>query len=450
MKNNHLLHRILLVALITSGISNFVPAYSQEETIITENYWWESFGDSTLNLLESAAIESNYNLRGAVKKIEASKQSVRQVMAQYYPTIGIATGYDFDHSSGAEVRPYATGQTESFFHLGLNLSWEIDLFGRISQKVKGAKADLKATKYEADAVALTLSADVATDYTMYKMYEAQLNIARKSLEAQKVDYKLAVDKYEAGLVSKYDVAQAKNMLNTTVLKVPTIESNVATMRNALKTLTGLGEVELQTILNRGKQLQPISPDLSSLNPEILVNRPDLASSRSQISSMASQVGLAQKDWLPTLSLNASGATASHNIRNLFQHNSYTYAITPTLSWTLFSGFSRSATIAEAKANLESQIEDYRMSLSQALEEVKNADENMNAAHKQLVLYDDVVISAKEMLEIATERYRLGLVGFGDISGAELGLLDYLTNREAAQANKVTAIINLWKALGGKY
>lgn len=420
--------------------------FSSDE--LREEQWWHNFNDKSLTALISSAIYNNYNLQAAVRRIEASRQMLKSTYSAYYPTISINAGLDFNKDSDKQKLPYVKENDNSSFNIGATLNWEIDIFGRVAQKVKGSKASVNISRIEYEAMMLSIAAEVAENYSEMRMYERQLNMAKTHISSQTEMLRIVEARYEAGLVSKLDVAQARNSLNSTRLMIPGLQSNIVITRNALATLCGVSEDILDSMIDSNSETQIVPPPGIGSPADLIRRRPDVVEAEQQISLLTSNLGIAKKDWLPVLSVSATAVTQAHALGDLFGFRSLHYSVVPQLSWTLFDGFSRSATIAEAKLQLEAEMDTYNMTLLMAVQEVNNSLASYETANRELQLYKEVIKDSQEVLKLATERYKLGLTDFSDVATAQISLLSQQTSYETAKANCFNSVVTLYKALGG--
>ncbi len=425
------------------------PVFSSASMSDCED-WWLTFKDPTLNRVEALARNNNFNLHSALKRIEASRQILRQTYSAYYPTVSLFAGYDIDRDSGREALPYSNSQTNTFFQLGASVSWEIDIFGRVRQKAKAVKADIEVSRLEYEALQLSLEAEVAIQYVNILMYKQQREVALTHLKSQEDILAIAEARYKAGLVSKLDVAQAKSLVSSTRLLVPQYTSRMTSAINSLATLCGVRNTDIQKMMEDASMPHLTVPLQVGIPGDLIRRRPDVAEAEKQIESLADQMGVAKKAYLPSLSLNATLGTSSHEAKYLFGSNSFNYEINPTLSWTLFDGFSRSASVAEAKAKMEAEIESYNMTLTTALQEVEDAMQNYIAAGRELTLYSDVLDNSQEVVDLSLERYRHGLTDFTDVANAQITYLQNHTTYQTARATLFSCIVRLYKSLGGGF
>ncbi|MDE6810993.1 MAG: TolC family protein [Muribaculaceae bacterium] len=412
--------------------------------------WWHGFDDPILSRLETLGVRNNYNIKAMLKRIEAARQMLRQIKSGYYPTLSLSIGYNANRDSGRESVPYATAQPATFFTAGATMSWEIDIFGRIAEKAKAENANIDVTRLEYEGMLLSLSAEIASNYSAFRMYEQQLSVAMSHLKSQEDILNIAEARYKAGLVSKLDVAQAKNMVSTTRLLIPKYRALLTSARNALATLCGVNSVEIDKMVGQGDMPHLMSPLQVGVPADLIRRRPDVAEAEAQIENIAAKLGVSKKQYLPSLTIDATIASTAHEAKYFFGDHSLTFSVTPTLNWTLFDGFSREAAVAQIRAEMESQIETYNYTLTTAVQEVEDAMQLYIAAGRELTLYADVLENSNEVVSLSLERYRHGLTDFTDVANAQISYLQNHTNYQSARANLFNCIVNLYKALGGGY
>ena len=182
--------------------------------------------------------------------------------------------------------------------------------------------------------------------------------------------------------------------------------------------------------------------------ELLRRRPDIVEAEYELASYAAALGLAKRDFLPTLSLNGTIGTGAHSAGDLFSRNSLTYSIEPTLTWTIFDGMSRRANMASARQQMEIGIESYNNTVMTAVEEVDNAITTYAGTLRNLDILDDVVTQSRKSLDLSLDLYKRGLSPFNNVVTAQMNLLEYQNSVVTASGNALTALITLYEALGG--
>ena len=187
------------------------------QTLPTEDKWWQNFNDKTLDTLMSIAIENNYDLQIALKRIALAKSSIKIVQGGYYPAISFDTGWTKDRISG---------KTENAFNMGVNYNWEIDLFGKITSQVNAKKAMWKASKSQYDGTMVSLCANIATAYINLRTWQTQFLVAQTHLDAQKRILDMTEARYKSGLASMLDVSQAKTVYMSTMSTISPLKANI--------------------------------------------------------------------------------------------------------------------------------------------------------------------------------------------------------------------------------
>lgn len=424
----------------------YEPDFSQ--TTPNEDKWWKTFNDATLNRLISEAVENNYNVLAAQQRIKAAAQMSRATKAGYYPTLSVSAGYNVDKMAGAISNPVVPTSTENYLSLGLSMSWEIDVFGRIQAQLKSDKANYEATVAEYDATLVSLVSNVAKAYFQLRLAQAELAIAQKNITEYEELLHIAQTRNDVGLSPMVDVVQARIVVEQTKATMPSIKADISTYINEIATLLGVYPDKLQYLGDVSPL--PEAPEAGYVgNPQSLLRRrPDIVEAEKQLAQYAAKIGIAKKDFLPTLSLSAGVGTESHSLKDMFGKNSFYYNVMPTLSWTIFDGMARNAQLAEARYAFEAQIDSYNLTVMTAVQEVNNAMISLQAVTEQLTYYEMILKDAKRNLELESDRYRQGLTDFSDVANAEVTLLTYENNVVSAKASKLAALVTLYTALGG--
>lgn len=417
--------------------------FTQEvtQTLPSDDPWWKTFGDPTLDSLISMGIDNNYNVSQALHRREIARQAIRQAQSGYYPTVGVSAGYTRSHT-GRSIDSDA-------FSAGANFNWEVDVFGRITSQVKSKRAAYDASRAEYVATMVSITADIATYYVNYLVLQNKIAVAHEHIDYQKRVVEIAEARHEAGLVSKLDVAQAKTVLYSTQATLPALQAKSSQTLNALATLLGVYASDLAPAIKPDAKLpsyQQIIP--VGVPANLLRRRPDIAQAEAQLAQDAAAIGIAKKDFLPTLTLQGTLGWGSDRIGGMFDSNHFTYSIAPTLSWTLFDGFSRKAAVAQAKEQMMAGIDAYNLTVMTAYTEVENAMTSYNAAVESLELDRAVFQQSHEAFSLAMDQYKEGLSAFTNVVNAQIDWLNCANSLVSAHGDALIALIDLYKALGG--
>lgn len=426
---------------------NYQSAYSQK--LPTEDEWWKTFGDNTLDSLIDMAEKENYNLAAALQRIEMAKKTLEVAKSAYFPTVNVSAGWQKGQTSGASGPVVAKSSPYDYFSLGASMQWEVDIFGRITQNVKSQKAAFNASKAEYDGTMVALAANVAKAYINLRTYQNEMEVAQRHLDEQEKVLIIVEARYKAGIGSMLEVSQSRTVVASTKASIPPLKAMIESSINSLALLTARYPDEIFAWLSEPAPMPKVVYGAQLGVPaDLLRRRPDIVQAEYQLAQYAAQVGIAKKDFLPTLSIAGSVGTQAHNAKNLFGEHSMYWEVNPTLSWTLFDGLARNYRTAEAKAQLEAAIDSYNYTVMNAVIEVYNATSTFKSTMETITLTGDVIKQSKQSLDLAMERYKKGLSPLNNVVDAQIS---YLTNQDSqitAQGKALTAVVNLYEALGG--
>ena len=425
----------------------YAPGFDQ--TLPADDNWWQMFGDTTLDSLIVLGADNNYDVLQAMRRIEIARQTLRQTRSDYFPSLSVGAGWNKSRVSGMTGDIPTDAATSSRFSLSLDMNWEIDVFGRITTAAKGKKAAYRASRAEYAATSVSICARIATAYMQLRTLQAQKAVLMQHIASQQHVDSLTVARFEAGLASKLDVAQARTTLYSTRASMTAIETSITTTINALAVLTGMFPQQIAPWLMKEAPM----PDYHQLVTvgvpmELLRRRPDVVSAEYSLAEATAAAGVAKKDFLPTLSIAGSIGTAAHNAGDLFSHQSLTYTIAPTLSWTIFDGFSRSAASAIAREQMHAAIDNYNLTILTAVQEVDNAMATYANDLRYIDLMTRTVQEATESYNLSINLYKNDLASFINVSNAQINLLQYANELVLARGQALAALINLYQALGG--
>lgn len=417
----------------------------------SDDPWWKSLGDPILTSLINTAEEKNFNLLAAVKRVDASRQSLLRVRSGYFPTIGLSGGWTKGQSSGRESNVVSPSSGYDYFSLGMSASWEPDLFGRVRQQAKVAGAQLNVSRADYAATMVSVCAQVARSYITLRTYQEQYEVSFDHIDMQEKLLDIAEARYQAGLVSSLDVAQARTLLYSTRATIPSLKAAIDNTLNSIATLCGEYPSGLDPNLKAHVKL-PKAPAIQDLGfpADLVRRRPDIVAAEYNLEALAAQVGVAKKDFLPSLTITGDIGTSSHRLDGLFGSHSLSFSVTPMLTWTAFDGLARNYALAESKANLEAAMDTYNLTVMQAIEDVNNNLNTYAAIQEEIALEQAVVDESRHTLELAVERYKLGLTDFTSVANAQMTLLENINAFVSSRGSAMNALVNLYESLGGGF
>lgn len=418
-------------------------------TLPSDDQWWTTFNDPVLTSLIKRGEANSFDLSAALHRIEMARQNWELAKAAYYPTLGISAGWSKEQQSGMTSSPTGRAIGLDYFSLGLNFSWEIDVFGKVHEQSKESKADYNASKAEYSAAMISLCSNIATAYFNYRLAQGRVEVAKSQITSQERISKITEARYEAGLASKLDVAQALTVLYSTQASLPALQNMQTSALNSLALLVGCYPDEIRAELAPIEDLPNAFHTVNMGVPaDLLRRRPDILEAEYELAAYAAAVGIAKKDFLPTLALTGSVGTSAHKIDDLFSKNSFTYSIAPQLSWTIFEGLARNRRVAAAKEQMLAGIDNYNLTVMNAVIETENALSAYDTSLKQISLYRKVLAESQESLTLAVDRYKRGLSSFTDVMNAQISLLDYENTLLETRASALTSLIKVYAAVAG--
>lgn len=402
--------------------------------------WWQAFGDVTLDSLVTLARHNNYDAAAARARIDMARAAVGSARAAYYPNLGLSASY---------ARERTAGESYNVFSGTVTMSWEVDVFGKITAQVRQQRAQVRLSAAEYGAVMTSLEAEVASTYVGLLSARAQLAVARTHTASQEHIVQTTEGRFESGLASKLDVAQARTLYYSTIASIPMLEAQIEAAVNALAVLTAVPRGELPQGVFSADTLPDYRNIVATGVPaDILRRRPDIVEAERRVDIAGSALGIARKEYLPSLTIQGSIGTTSHRAGDLFTSPSFTYSIAPTLSWTIFDGLSRHYAAVEARENLRAAVDSYNMAVLNAVREVNDAITRYGSTTEYIALTRQVVENAAESVRLSVDLYRQGLTAFTNVDDAELNYLTYENSLVTAKAQAINALIDLYKALGG--
>ena len=379
-----------------------------QQTLPVDDQWWVKFNDPVLDSLITIAIEQNYNVLMAIDRILMAKASLRQAQAAYSPTFELNAGWQRQQSSGhISSVPQATTQ---YTDGSVSMNWEIDVFGSIRNRVKAERETYKATQEEYYAAMVSLCAQVATSYFSLREMQQQLKVTQENCQAQWGVVGITEKRFETGLASKLDVAQALSSYYSSKSAIPTIEASIIQYSNAIGVLLGLYPEEIRNLTTTYAALpEYIEPVGIGIPANLLMRRPDIRAAERQVAAQAASVGASKSDWWPKIYVQGNIGFAAHNFDKLANHKSMTYEIAPTLSWTFFQGTKLIQATKQAKAQLDETIKQFNYDVLNAVQEVDNAMNAYKNSIKQIVALREVVNQGKETLALSLDLDRKSVV-----------------------------------------
>jgi len=413
--------------------------------------WWHIFGDGTLNDLQSRALGANQDLKAAMARVEQARATARVVGSELLPTINADPSSTRQRFSANQVPSFGV-VTVNNYRAPLDLSYEIDLWGRVRRGFEGARADAQASVAAFHNVLLVLNAEVAQNYFALRALDAEISIVARTLELRKNQVLLVKDRFKRGIGNDLDVARAETELATTEAEAASLAKRRAELENTLAILVGENPSAYNFPVassNGGKIWNPSPPKIpAGLPADLLERRPDVGEAERQLAAANARIGVAKAAFFPVLSLTASGGYVSGDIDTLFNWPSHVWSIGPSLSLPIFAGGRNLAHYNRSKAAFEEATARYRQSILVAFGDVENSLAGIRFLTDEAAAQDRAVANSRRAAELAGERYRSGIASYFEVIDADSAALQAERAKAQLAGELLIASVHLIKALGG--
>jgi multidrug efflux system outer membrane protein len=414
--------------------------------------WWSVFDDATLNRLETRALAANQGLAAAMARLKASRALGDAAHAGLFPTLSAGVGPTRQQLSPASqfLSEDASVPTQTLWRAQASASYEVDLFGGVSNSVNAARADAERSAALARSVQLALMADVAQNYFNLRRLDAESEILGRTEALRAHTLQLTTERLEAGMSGGLDVARAKVELASTRSDAMTVQRARAASEHSLAVLLGEAPAQFSLAPNPIRPIGVVIP--AGLPSALLERRPDIAAAARARAAANARIGVAKAAFFPSLSLSGMAGYESSSAGNLFDWSSRTFVLGPlagaALSMPLFDGGRRSANEANARAGYEEQVANYRQQVLSAFRETEDNLADLRILRQQTRVQADAVAAAETASSLSMQQYHAGAANYLDVIDVQRSRLQM--ERTAAQLTGIqaAATVNLIRALGG--
>jgi len=422
------------------------PARPGDQT--SRGNWWEIFGDPELNKLEEQIAGSNQNLKVAEARFREARAAIRFNRASQFPTISTAPSAsyvkssDFSSNFPSKIQQSSKGD----FVLPFDLSYELDLWGRVRRSIAAAREEGQATAADYETAKLSLEAELALDYFELRSADAQKQLLDDTVKAYTDNLQLTLNRFKGGVAPKADVAQAQTQLDTTRVQDTDVTVQRAQFEHAIAILIGKPPAELN-LAAAPLNYQPPSIPIG-LPSELLQRRPDIAAAERRVAEANQQIGIARAAYFPTVTLGGTAGFAGSQGSNWFGWPSGFWAVGPALAETLFDAGRRRATAESARANYDAAVATYRQISLTAFQEVEDNVASLRILENETQQQQQAVASSQESLQLFTNRYKGGVDTYLQVITAQTIELANERNAIDILRRRLDASVLLIKALGG--
>ena len=450
---SHRLALLVLFPLVLAGCAVSEPATRVDVDVPTswqqplpasnaatdiDAQWWQHFDSAQLDALMLSALAGNPDLAIAAERVIRAELQLRNAGASMLP------GVNLDGSTAARDNT-DSGSSEST-SLSLNVSYEVDLWGRLANERQSAAALLNATRHDLDAARLTLASSVATTWFQAQALAERIDIARENLATAERIFDIVQARYRYGAASSLDVSQQRTTVLSQRAAIGPLQTQYRQTLSALAIL--LGETpqhfspEADSLL--ALNVPQVSPDVPA---DVLARRPDIAAAEARLAAADADVAAARAAMLPGVQLSGSGGLASTALLSLADPTG-SLALSAGLAQTIFDGGRLRAQTETVQSQRRELVEGYRLSVLTALKEVEDALDNAQRDRQQETAQREILTEAERALQLAELRYREGAGDLMSVLDAQRTLFQTQDELARQRLARLNAAVELYKVLGG--
>lgn len=417
-----------------------------------KNFMIVDFGDDVLNQLIKDAEISSPNLKMAILKLRQAREVLKIDVKNGFPTFDISAKYNYVNESDN----METLIKNDYYQIGVDMAWEIDIFGKTRREAESSKAQYRAMVENLKNVNVSLISDIATNYINLRMAEQNLKNMRENILLQEDVYNIISERFNADLVDEMTLSQSKYLLENMKMQVPMLEYQREMYANALAVLLGKLPQSLDEFLqseNKNLVSRVFEYDVEKLYRlpvSIIRSRPDVRMAEENLISQNAEIGVAVANVYPSFSLSGFLGFQSLKFFNLIERDSVGHSLVPKMVLPLFHFSQLRNNIEVQKLKRDEAEVNYEQTLLNAVAELRNA---IVAIDKEYKVNKSASLAYQKMSEVSYlmwKKYLSGLVEYTDVLTAEQNRLEAQTNMVNSNANLYKNIITFYKAIGGKY
>lgn len=420
------------------------PAFTGDEP---PGRWWSLFGDPVLDRLVAEALEANTDLRVASANLAQARAVLRESRAGRLPTTNLTASGGYARQPGT-VTGIGSIEGETY-DVGLDVGYQVDLFGRVTSAIRAARADADAVQAAFDLTRVTVAAETTRAYSDICSANRRLAVARDTIRIQERTFDLTRRLFEGGRATRLETGQAGALLEQTRATLPVLE---AEQRAALYRLTVLtGRPPAQAPQDAAQCQSP--PELDRPVPvgdgaSLLARRPDIRQAERRLAAATARVGVATADLYPSISLGGSVGSTATSIGDIGSSSSFRFSLGPLISWSFPNLAVARSRVAQAEAGADAALAQFDGTWLGALEETESALARYAGSLDQLTALRRGAFEAREAARIARLRYEAGREGFQIVLDAERVLAQVEAQIAEAEQQRSTNLVTVFLALGG--
>ena len=406
--------------------------------------WWEVFQDQELQNLIREALKDNYDVRIAATRVLQARAQLGIIRADQLPSLGVG-------GNVTSIRNPTLGPIPSYEltngQLTANAAWNLDFWGKYRRATEAARANLLANEWAQRAVRATLVADLASGYFQLRELDLELEISKRTLASRQDSLELTKTLEQHGINSLLDVRQSEQLVYTAAAEIPDLERQIAQQENAINILLGRNPEDIP----RGRKLteQPHAPEVPlGLPSTLLERRPDIHEAEANLIAANAQIGVARAAYFPQISLTANAGFESSALSNLFTGPAGVWTLVGSFAQPIFEGGRLKSNVQLAEAQRDQLLLTYRQTIQGAFRDVANALVAYRKYREFRIEQEHLVDSAQDAARLSEIRFKAGTSDYLEVLTNETNSFSAELTLAQAQGNELTALVQLYQALGG--
>lgn len=407
--------------------------------------WWQIFKDSNLESLINTCRENNPDLKSAFATFSVAKERARMDEADFFPHAGAHLSYA---RTGTSYNEFSSRGTFDDYRVGLGLTWDLDLFGRVQALVASDKAEAQAAFAAYQNLMLVLEAQVAKTYFSILQTNAEIELLKKTIESRKSQLRVQEVSYKSGTVSMLEVKRTEQLYYEALSQLSNVENARENAFNLLGYLTGNVSSRIADITVKLNDELPTVPKV--IPSELLQRRPDIAAAERKVFAANYRIGSATSAFFPTIKITSSLDLASADIDSLIDSGSLAWGVSPSIYFPLFQAGKLIAQREIALAEHLRIVEEYKATVLKAIYEVEealSAVKNLNTEYKAR---EKAASAARQVEQLARNQYKVGTINHFEYADAERLALTNDLAKISLKGAQYKSVVNLILALGGGF
>jgi multidrug efflux system outer membrane protein len=409
--------------------------------------WWKVFGDAELDQLEADASAANQELKGAVARFTQARELANIARSGLFPHLDASPSYSRSRSSENSLKGVGgPGATVNDFSIPFDLTYEIDLWGRVRRDIEAGRAEQQASLADLENIRLSIQAEVAANYFTARALDSEIVLLRTNVEVFRKSLELTKNRHTGGIATDLDVSQAETVLKNTEAELPRATLDRVKVQHALAVLTG--KIASSFVLTE-RNVNLDAPQVPAGVPsELLERRPDIAAAERRMAAANARIGVAKAAFFPTVRINGLAGLESISAGSLFNASSRLWAVGPSIHVPIFEGGRLRADLRRTQAAYEETIANYRQDVLGAFQQVEDNLSAQELLKQEFTAKQQALDAARRTLRIAENRYKAGLVTYLEVAAAQNDELARERELARIRGERFVTSVALIKSLGG--